>query len=67
MTATIWDSEGILATRTFSNGLRIVHHLTKVIPIAVLPSDSVVVGTSVDSEESRGVLVPFHWYSETKI
>ena len=59
LTVKIWDGEQILARCTFSNCLRIVHHLRrrKGKPIAVLPGDSVVVDTSVDSEESRGVLL----------
>ena len=59
MTATIWDGDRILARRTFVNCLRIVHHLRrrKGVPIVA----------SVDSEESRGVLlVPICGYSDTK-
>ena len=62
MTATIWDGDQILARRTFVNCLRIVHHLRrrKGVQIAALSDNSIIVDTSVDSEESRGVLlVPF--------
>jgi len=70
LTATIYHRGQILGRHTFANWLRIVHHLSRRQnnPTAVLSGASGVVETSVDSEESRGVLLsPFCWHSATHI